>query len=185
MTLKQIKSFETFLMKCGALVLPTTNEWELIRFRCDKGVGIIYQNKSGAETFCGPAEEAWNAFIQNQVWSCINTKRRIKRIIVMDELLRRDGYECFFCGRKLENEGHPENAPTLEHLLAIASGGNNHISNLALAHQYCNSRAADMSLIDKIKLRESLRAEIANEGIVFQELRGGPSTLKANEGGAA
>lgn len=156
----QLKDFEAFLMKCGALVLPTTNEWEVIRFRCDKGVGIIYENKRGTKTFCGPAEEAWGAFRQGRGWSCINKKRRTQRMIVMDELLRRDGPTCFFCGEAFA-EDFPEKSPTLEHLLAIACGGNNNINNLVLAHQLCNSRAADMSLIDKIKFRESLREPAA------------------------
>lgn len=155
--MKKIKEFESFLMKSGATVLPVTNEWELIRFRCDKGTGIIYRDKRGDQTYCGPAAEAFEAFIKKQGWSGIDKKRRTQRKIVMDEILARDGDTCFFCGGKFEDEENADKAPTLEHLLAIANGGNNNIANLALAHQECNYRAARMSLIEKIKLRESLR----------------------------
>lgn len=154
---ENLKNFESFLMDSGAQVLPVTNEWELIRFRCDKGTGIIYEDKEKSRTFCGPAKEAWNAFTQKRPWSCIDKKRRTQRKIVMDELLRRDGDECFFCGCPFEVDASPDRIATLEHLLAISNGGNNNINNLALAHQSCNYRAARMSVIEKIKLREDMR----------------------------
>lgn len=153
-----LKKFETFLMNSGAQVLPATNEWELVRFRCDKGTGVIYKNKRGDLTFCGPAEEAHRAFNIGMPWSCIDKKKRTQRKIVMDELLARDGDTCFFCGEKFDEDGNPnsDRSATLEHLLAIANGGNNNINNLVLAHQDCNYKAARLSLIEKVKLRESL-----------------------------
>lgn len=156
---EEIKNFEAFLMKSGAMVLPATSEWEVVRFRCDKGTGIVYTRKGGAWTFCGPAREAWDAFKSGNGWSCIDKKRRTKRIIVMDALIARDGNLCFFCGGQFD-DSNPNLSVTLEHLLAISNGGSNHIANLVLAHQGCNVRAADMSLVDKIKLRENLLREI-------------------------
>jgi 5-methylcytosine-specific restriction endonuclease McrA len=59
----------------------------------------------------------------------------------------------FFCDHPF-TEDRPA---TLEHLLSIAHGGNNHLSNLALAHGECNLRAANLSVVEKAKLRDELR----------------------------
>lgn len=64
-----LKKFEKFLINSGAAIVPPTNPWELLRFKCPKGTGIVYKNKAGKTTYCGPARGAWNAFTKNQEWS--------------------------------------------------------------------------------------------------------------------
>lgn len=154
----EVNKFKVFLIKQGAEVISVTNEYEIIRFKCEKGTGIVYENKRGNQTFCGPAQEAYEFFKRNQKWSCIDKVARAKRSVVMDEIIERDGEHCFYCGEKFD-ESDANKMTTLEHLHAISAGGNNHINNLVLAHRICNTMAADMSLIDKIKLRESILSE--------------------------
>ena len=50
-----------------------------------------------------------------------------------------------------------DNDVTLEHLVAKAVGGADNPSNLVLAHKKCNEMAADMTMIDNVKLRERLQ----------------------------
>ena len=64
----------------------------------------------------------------------------------MAALISRDGEDCFFCARALGQD------ITVEHLVAIAHGGPNHISNLFLAHAACNNEAGHMSAPEKVAL---------------------------------
>jgi 5-methylcytosine-specific restriction endonuclease McrA len=70
-----------------------------------------------------------------------------------DELLRRDGNECFFCGKPMED-------PTIEHLICRQFGGGNNLANLALAHRACNRTGGHLSVVEKVRLREAMRAEV-------------------------
>lgn len=73
-------------------------------------------------------------------------------------LLQKYGDTCFYCGQPLGDD------ITIEHLLSKSRVGQrsaDHIDNLALAHQRCNSSAANMSLYDKIKMRESEQEMVA------------------------
>lgn len=67
-------------------------------------------------------------------------------------LLDRDGTGCFFCGSDLDGD------VTVEHLVAIAHGGPNHVSNLFLAHAECNQRAGHLSAPEKIGLAIAQRS---------------------------
>lgn len=43
---------------------------------------------------------------------------------------------------------------TLEHLVARAKGGPDHMDNLVLVHEECNKKVSNLPLIEKIKIRE-------------------------------
>lgn len=77
-----------------------------------------------------------------------------KRSSRLRSLRARDGSNCFYCGDALENED-----VTLEHLLSEKDGGTSRLANLALAHKKCNELAADLPVVEKVLLRERLRAE--------------------------
>lgn len=72
-------------------------------------------------------------------------KKRARRQIQV-----RDGNICFFCNYPFNDEF----PPTLEHLLPVAAGGSDHISNLVLACEPCNKTVGDWPLVRKIKYRE-------------------------------
>lgn len=58
-----VKAFKAWLNECGAEVLPETNAYELVRFRCGAGLSIIYTNNRGrSEKMTGLAHAAWIAF---------------------------------------------------------------------------------------------------------------------------
>lgn len=43
---KKLTEFTNWLIHSGAEIREATNEYELVRFRCGKGVGVIYTNKN-------------------------------------------------------------------------------------------------------------------------------------------
>lgn len=80
-----------------------------------------------------------------------------ERRIFIAKLFTRDGDACFYCGLPVGLH------PTLEHLLARSRGGPDTLPNLALAHVKCNRLADDRPLVDKIILRDLMRARVQSE----------------------
>ena len=70
-------------------------------------------------------------------------------------LLKRDGRECFYCGIHLKDE-----EITIEHVLNKTHGGNGNMNNLVLSHMICNHAAGEMSIADKVRMRDRLRKEL-------------------------
>ena len=150
--------FSEFLTVAGADLLPPTNEYELARFKTVNGVCVAYRNKKGAVSFSNDhARAAWEAFVADKKWLASAMHKRAPRQNVEAKLRKRDGDGCFFCDLPFTEEA----PPTLEHLLSIAHGGNNHLSNLVLAHGECNLKADSMPVIEKVKLRDVLRVGAA------------------------
>lgn len=65
---------------------------------------------------------------------------RIRRK-VKDEVLRRDNYTCQFCGRTFVTS-----ELTIDHLIPIARGGIDEITNYVTCCEPCNQKKADMPL---------------------------------------
>lgn len=153
---KLAAKLQSFLEKGGAQILDPTNPWELARFRTDDGISVIYQNRKGGVSYSNEhAHNAYTAFNDDKKWSATKQKDRIKRKTVEELLVERDGATCFFCGTT--DFTATNGKPTLEHLLSISEGGNNHLSNLVLACETCNKAAGSLPIIEKVKLRESNR----------------------------
>lgn len=155
------KAFRAWLTSQGGQVLEPTNRWELARWRSQTGVQVIYTNKSGLITFNGPdCEEAWRAYLSGQSFPMVPTpKRRRKRSVVERTIVERDGPGCFYCGCPLTEE----RPGTLEHLVARASGGPEHLSNLYLACEPCNKAVGHQPAPVKIAYRDRLRARLQSE----------------------
>lgn len=146
------ESFLDELKKLGAEILATTNPWEIARFKTIYGVGVIYQNKRGVETWSAEAKKAYQHVMSHQGRiGHIKPKGRRTNRTSMLALKERDGWECFFSGLDLEDDC------TIEHLVPIAHGGPNHISNLVLAHAECNQAAGHASGAEKLKLALKMR----------------------------
>jgi hypothetical protein len=153
MNKKNISKFSEWLHRQGSEILPPTNEWELLRFRCKHGVGVIYCNKKGVITlssaFINDAYKAWKC---GGSWS--GKFKRLKGVTGTKPkaaLLTRDGDKCFYCGKEMN-----ENDITEEHVLSLVHGGSNRMENKVLAHEECNRLAGNLSIIEKIKLRDSM-----------------------------
>jgi hypothetical protein len=146
--------FRDWLKAHGAEVLEPTNRYEVVRFATARETCVIYRGKRGF-SYTGEAQAAWDAFAGNRTWDA--GSRQVKsagaRAPKVRALLERDGEMCFYCHIPLLEDC------TLEHLLSKIHGGTNHIANLALAHQVCNRDASHLSVVEKVKLRESKRTK--------------------------
>jgi 5-methylcytosine-specific restriction endonuclease McrA len=142
--------FKTFLKSSGAEILEPTNPYEVVRFKTANGVSVVYKGKRGY-SFTGDAQDAWDAMQKKNIWTVeprgIKEKRK-----TLTALIDRDGHDCFYCGKETDDTNR-----TIEHLLAVAHGGNNNMNNLALACQDCNVAVGDMSILEKMHYREALR----------------------------
>lgn len=150
--LMPLAAFRKRLEEAGAEILAPTNPYEVLRFRSSKGVGVVYKGKRG---------ETWNAealaardHLDARAGSLapVAVKGRRRDKATVGSLLVRDGDACLFCGKPLDGD------ITVEHLVAIAHGGPNHVSNLFLAHAACNQAAGHMSAPEKVALAIRNRA---------------------------
>lgn len=147
-----LASFENRLKAAGAEILGPTNPYEVLRFRTSKGVGVIYTGRRG---------ETWNAEALAARDHLDAGKGSLAPVRVVGRrngkstvaaLAARDGDACFFCGRPLEGD------ITVEHLVAVAHGGPNHVSNLYLAHAACNQEVGHMAAPEKVAFAIARRA---------------------------
>jgi hypothetical protein len=150
--------FEAFLTERGAQILQPTNQWEVLRFKTSRGTSVVYCNAKGGITPTGESLTAWTAFEKNSTWrGAPAPKKRLsgreKTLPMFNALIKRDGDACFYCGASTSEDDR-----SLEHLVSIAHGGPNHLSNLVLAHRKCNSDAGHMSVMEKILAREKNRS---------------------------
>jgi hypothetical protein len=150
---KRVANLNAWLTSRGAEVLAPTNEWEVTRWRADGETHVLYRRKTGFLSMSPAVEKAVFAFLGGKPWSAgVATPRRSRSSTEVRTLLVRDGDECFLCGHALGDDC------TVEHLVALAHGGPNHIANKALAHERCNNLMGHLSLMQKIRLREETRA---------------------------
>lgn len=144
-----ITKFKTFLKESGAVVLEPTNEYEVIRFRTENGVSIVYRNKRGTLKFTGESKQAYEKLMKKTPWTIV-PKGLTKKKKTLESLIKRDGSKCFYCGLETTKQNR-----TIEHILSVSKGGNNDLANLAISCSCCNLKAGDMPIVDKVLLRES------------------------------
>lgn len=142
--LKKEKKFITWLNKMGAEVLDPTNQFEVIRFKTQNGVSVIYTGKKGI-TFTGESKEAWHAFDAGRSWKAVDRKRKNLRA-KKSRLAARDGKKCFAHGTKRNFDDL-----TVEHLLNFSHGGNDNESNLVLMCKSANEELGNLPLAKKLE----------------------------------
>lgn len=152
---KRVDGFKAFLTACGCDVLEPTNEWEVIRFRAGRRLNVIYRSKRGDYSLVGDdITPALTSFRTGIEWRPVPRGKRKsgrRRANLIATLLKRDGEDCFFCGKPLGAD------ITVEELIPIASGGARNLANAALAHADCNKKAGHLSVVEKVRLREQMR----------------------------
>lgn len=152
-----VSKFKKFLVNAGGQLMHETSEYEVIRLQCEKSVEILYRKQSGRLTW---PNELINAYIAYKSggkvrWRATRKKKvnRKRGPVLLQTLFARDGHICWFCGKPLSVE-----KATIEHLLNVSNGGNNHINNLTVADEKCNQKARNMCITEKVILRERLRS---------------------------
>lgn len=149
----KLEKFKTWLGKRGVIILDPTNEWEVVRFKTENGVSVVYTNKRGDLTFTGESEVAFNAWQKGRSWKPTDRKRKALRA-KKAKIAARDGKKCFVHNAKMNFD-----ELTIEHLLSFSHGGTDNINNLALVCDPCNKDLANMPLTKKIELIIARRAE--------------------------
>jgi hypothetical protein len=151
---KRVDTFNAWLTARGAEVLLPTSQWEVTRWRANGQTHVVYVNKRGYLNMSDDVKKAVFAFLGHQSWFAgVATKRKPTKDVEIRALLKRDGDECFLCGLAMGEDC------TVEHLVSLAHGGPNHIANKALAHERCNGLMGHLSLMEKIRLRETMHAK--------------------------
>lgn len=146
---KKLPTLKAWLSAAGAEILAPTNEWEMARFKAGGVTGIVYCNSVGRVKLQGPAQQAVMAFLSGQRWSAGVAVPRKRMKSDFTALVKRDGDACFLCRQPLGDD------ITVEHLVPVAHGGPNHISNKVLAHAACNLRMGHLSAMEKINMRDA------------------------------
>lgn len=152
MTEQYINDFKEWLLENGAEIIPTTNQYEAVRYK-GMNVGVLYTsgNVSGIA-----AQKTMQEFARRKQWS--DRPNRFKRKDNRKKklaLIKRDGTKCFYCGKEMYDD------VTLEHLIPLTSGGSNKLSNAVLAHSNCNNDVGHKSLNEKIEI--AIRNRMKNE----------------------
>ena len=140
--------FTAALVAAGGELLAPTNPYEIMRFKTRFGVGVVYENGRGVRTWNSEAKQVRDHLASQKGGTLapviVRGRRTGKGTVV--RLMDRDGAACFFCGVALETD------VTIEHLVPVAHGGPNHISNLFLAHADCNQQAGHLSAPEKVAI---------------------------------
>jgi hypothetical protein len=165
MTVRDLDHFSNWLTDCGAEVLEPTSEWEVLRVRTSTGTHVVHVNRSGVQRWPGDLLTIVAAYNNGNPLALAATRRKRKNSKLRQEygaLVRRDGSGCFFCDQIVAPPGAPVPtafAATTEHLVCVAHGGPDHLSNKFIAHHKCNQIAGNLSAVEKIKLRDRMRGE--------------------------
>lgn len=159
---KEIERLVTKIVAAGGEKLSPTNPYEMARFRTRYGVGIIYTNAKGQQTWNREAVTAEDHISSRsgslapvKVVSRAGSAKRRSSVL---QIFERDGESCFFCGEALGDD------VTVEHIVPVAHGGPNHISNLVCAHASCNQEAGHLSGAEKVALALSKRVALIQVG---------------------
>lgn len=161
---RDIEAFKDWLKRCGAEVLAPSNHWEILRVRTYSGTHVVHRNRKGRQSWPAGLAEIVDVFLDGGIPALSPTARSRRTLKLWQRypvLVERDGHACFYCGRNVPQPGEfcaEGFEPTVEHLVPLAHGGPNHLSNTFLAHQHCNRIAGDLSAVEKIRLREKMHA---------------------------
>lgn len=150
--IKDIESLKKWLQDRGCEILPNTNEFEVLRFK-GKETGVFYSSGKTSNQY---ANKAYIAFKTNSYWNGgpVNIGRKSDYKKEKINLLERDGDCCFYCGKPLGDD------ITIEHLIALSSGGRNVLANMVLAHQKCNNEVGNKPISEKIKIAINNRIQL-------------------------
>lgn len=158
---KRRETFERWLSDHGSEIRTPTNPYEVIRFTTPEGVGVVYRNDKGHITsWTGGAAAAWSAYMDTSISWRVGKKRFRKSGMAWGQkgetIIKRDGPGCWYCGEEMTEDGPRER--TIEHMCPVTHRGPDHLSNLVLACNACNVAAGSVSVAEKVRLREEIRA---------------------------
>ncbi len=181
--------FVEWLRNQGAQVMPCTTPYEIARFIAHGKTNVVYMNQRGGIRAIGFAMQCVEMFETNGRMAMGYARKASKPMQKRRQaLIERDGPWCFFCHQEMAFDDS-----TIEHLVSKMRGGPDHIDNLVLAHERCNLGVDNLSLMDKIRIREAnlehrtpeakLAANAARIRITPTNRIGLPAPKRASDGG--
>ena len=72
----RLERFKNWLVANGSEILAPTNEWEVLRFRGDRGTAIIYRNAAGRLNWQNGSDRAYRAWKNEKPWRAQPKTRR-------------------------------------------------------------------------------------------------------------
>ncbi|MDL2315462.1 HNH endonuclease [Desulfovibrio sp. OttesenSCG-928-A18] len=150
--MQQWPAFRAWLQENGCQILEPTNPYEVVRFTTPDGIGIVYRKEGGRiSKMTGCSQSLFWAWKEGRKFEfAMRTPREKRRDKKRDQLIqkiaKRDGWSCMFCGNTLDRE-----TATIEHIVALASRGMEHIANMTLACEDCNKQVGHMSARQKFE----------------------------------
>jgi hypothetical protein len=165
LTPEQRAAFGRWLLNCGAEVLPPVGEWEIFRVIANGTTYSAYARKSGFQSWPIPLQLLYTQHREGakvpKLGSPVKpmSSNRRGRIV---QIAARDGWRCWYCQQQLQPLGYAEipgaQAATLEEVCPRQIGGPTHIGNQVVACQPCNTQAANLSVAEKVRMRDRKRA---------------------------
>lgn len=160
---RDILKFADWLQSCGAEILAPTSEWEILRVKARDRTLIAYKNRRGDQSWPQPLITFWKTRNKGGHPKLGAPKKQLRgnrRARVM-ELAKRDGWNCWYCGTELSPPDRPADdggtPATIEEICPRQIGGPAHIGNQTLTCRKCNQMAGNMSVVEKVALRDELR----------------------------
>lgn len=121
----------------------TKSLWTWVQGTCDE-CGEYFVRHGAASPFCSKHCSSADARRRRRARKAGATVTRSQRARIHE----RDNWTCHICGDPVNRDAKvPElDAPTLDHVIALAAGGAHDESNLKTAHFYCNSVKRELPL---------------------------------------
>jgi hypothetical protein len=180
---EEMPKFIRWLDNQGAQVVPTTNPYELLRFKTVNGVSVLYRNKFDVQNFTGECEVAYRHFRDKKRWAT-HDRHRKQMTSLKRKLANRDGLKCFWCDTPHDSV----DTLTVEHILNRMHGGSDNSRNLSLACKDCNDELSNLPVVSKILLREKKlnmvkMPKLDSDVATIQETPKGPNIFNRMFGG--
>lgn len=159
-TFTDLSKFARWLEHCGATILMADiAKNEILAFRwSNDGVQVtdyVWCKLSGNRVSC--TESTIKLLESYQVHRSLPLGGATPRLKVQNAtvaaLIKRDGHACIYCGKSAAEA----KTLTIEHFIPISHGGTNHLDNLGFACLPCNRAAGNLSVAEKIRIRDAIR----------------------------
>lgn len=149
-----IAKFAKWLTSCGAEVIATTSEWELLRVKMKGDTHVAYRDKRGVQSWPDALSKVYKLRSCGHQPQLANPVKQLRgnRKARINELARRDGWGCWYCRAELN-----EDTATVEEICARQIGGPVHVGNQCLACPDCNRSAGNLSVVEKVAFRDARR----------------------------
>lgn len=152
----ELQRFTDWLRRNGRYITPNRSGRQVVRYIGLLGqIGLVYLH--GGKGHCNAVAakhlmlfRAGRPLTRRRVNTSEGKRQRIARI------RERDGDDCCICGRWVLPVDE-----TVEHWVARSCDGTEDDANIGLAHRLCNELLGDLSVCEKIRLRDEIRELVA------------------------